>query len=66
MVSLIFISNAAGFITAAFCSDAIHSRLGRARTFMLAETLMIIGYTIIACTPPFGAVVAGSVSHLAL
>ncbi|KAF2152390.1 MFS general substrate transporter [Myriangium duriaei CBS 260.36] len=58
VVSLIFVSNAAGFITTAFASDAIHAKLGRARTLMTSEAIMVVGYVMITCTPPFGAVIA--------
>lgn len=58
VVSLIFITNAVGFILAAFFADIISGRLGRARSLMLSEAFMIVGYTIIACSPPFGVVVA--------
>lgn len=57
IVSMIFVANAAGFILAAPTSNAIASALGRAKCLMLSETIMIIGYVIIACTPPFPAVV---------
>ncbi|KAF2083595.1 MFS general substrate transporter [Saccharata proteae CBS 121410] len=58
VVSTIFVTNAAGFIAAAFACDAIETRLGRAKTLMLSEAIMMVGYIILACTPPFGAVVA--------
>lgn len=57
VVSLIFVTNAAGFITAAFVNNAIAERFGRAKSLMLSEVFMIAGYTMIACTPPFPAVV---------
>lgn len=57
VVSLIFVTNAVGFIAAAFVNNAIAERFGRARTLMLSEILMITGYTVIACTPPYPAVV---------
>ncbi|EKG13024.1 Major facilitator superfamily, partial [Macrophomina phaseolina MS6] len=57
-VSLIFVTNACGFIGAAFLTDAILTRLGRARTLVLSELIMIAGYIVIVNTPPFGGVVA--------
>jgi MFS family permease len=57
VVSLIWITNAVGFILAAFFTDMILSRLGRARLLMLSELLMIAGYVMAACAPPFPAVV---------
>jgi fucose permease len=57
IVSLIFITNAIGFITAAFFTDLTLEKLGRAKSCMLSETMLIAGYIIIACTPPFPIVV---------
>ena len=57
VVSMIFVANAAGFILAAPTSNAIASALGRAKTLMLSEVTMLIGYVMIVCTPPFPAVV---------
>lgn len=57
VVSMIFVANAAGFILAAPTSNAIASALGRAKTLMLSETIMLIGYVMIVCTPPYPAVV---------
>jgi fucose permease len=57
IVSLIFVTNAIGFLSAAFLVDFILHKLGRAKTLMFAEILLIFGYTIIACTPPFPLVV---------
>jgi fucose permease len=57
LVSLIFVANAAGFIVAAPTSNALASSLGRAKCLMLSEVMMLVGYVIIVCTPPFPAVV---------
>ena len=57
IVSLIFVTNAAGFITTAFATDAVLSRLGRSRTLMTSEVIMALGYVILVCTPPFPVVV---------
>jgi len=57
VVSMIFVANAAGFILAAPTSNAIASALGRAKTLMLSETIMLVGYVMIVCTPPYPAVV---------
>ncbi|TKX19896.1 MFS transporter-like protein 151 [Elsinoe australis] len=57
IVSLIFVTNAVGFITTAFGTDVVHSKLGRAKTLMLSEVIFMLGYVIIVCTPPFAAVV---------
>ncbi|CZR63352.1 related to tetracycline resistance proteins [Phialocephala subalpina] len=57
IVSLIFVTNAIGFISAAFIVDALRARLGRAKTLMVAQTLMSIGFLPIVCTPLFPVVV---------
>lgn len=57
IVSLIFITNAIGFITAAFFTDITLEKLGRSRACMFSEAMLIVGYVILACTPPFPVVV---------
>ncbi|TLD37967.1 MFS general substrate transporter [Venturia nashicola] len=57
IVSLIFVTQAVGFIVAAFFTDALLNRLGRSKALMLAEVLLIIGNVMIVCTPPFPVVV---------
>lgn len=57
VVSLIWISNAVGFILAAFFADAILARLGRARSLMLSEAILATGTSILAAAPPFPATV---------
>lgn len=57
LVSLIWITNAIGFIIAAFTTDFIAARLGRAKSLIFSEACMIAGYVIIACPVPFAAVV---------
>lgn len=58
VVSIIFVTNAIGFIVAAFCVDGLRSRLGRAKTLIIGQILSIIGFAAIVCTPPFGVVIA--------
>lgn len=58
VVSLIWVSNAVGFILAAFCADFIDGKIGRAKSLMLSEVFMIVAYIVIACPVPFPAVVA--------
>lgn len=53
VVSLIFVANAVGFLLAAPTSNAIATALGRARTLMMSEVIMLVGYVMIVCTPPF-------------
>jgi len=57
IVSLIFITNAIGFISAAPITHALQARLGRANMLVLAESLMIVAYIMLVCTPPFPVVV---------
>jgi MFS family permease len=57
IVALIFVGNAVGFILAAFFTDLILERLGRANTLMLAELVMIAGYIMLVITPPFGVII---------
>ncbi|KAH0013742.1 MFS general substrate transporter, partial [Aureobasidium melanogenum] len=57
VVSLIFITNAIGFITAAFFTDLTLEKLGRAKACVLSEAMLIAGYVIMVFTPPFPVVV---------
>ncbi|KAL9596750.1 MAG: hypothetical protein Q9219_005575 [cf. Caloplaca sp. 3 TL-2023] len=57
IVSLIFITNAVGFIGAAPFTPALLARLGRARTLGLSQFCMVAGYVMLVCTPPFPVVV---------
>ncbi|ORY62893.1 major facilitator superfamily domain-containing protein [Pseudomassariella vexata] len=57
IVSLIFIGNAIGFITAAPCIDTLRARLGRAKTLALSQILMALAYVPIVCTAPFPVIV---------
>lgn len=50
LVSLIFVSNAIGFIVSAFFVDMLRAKLGRARLLILAQTLMLCGYIPIICS----------------
>lgn len=57
IVSLIFVTNAVGFISAAFCVDALRARFGRARTLIFSQSLMLTGYVMMVSAPPFPVVV---------
>ncbi|KAH0541277.1 hypothetical protein FGG08_004201 [Glutinoglossum americanum] len=57
VVSLIFISNAIGFLSAALFTEALQDRLGRAKALMIAEALMLAGYLAILFMPPYAVVV---------
>ena len=57
VVSLIFVTNAIGFLTAAFVVDLVVSKLGRQRTLILSELIMSIGFVGIVAPSPFPVVV---------
>lgn len=55
-VSIIFLCNALGFLAAAVFVSSLSKSLGRAKALVISEALLIVGYTIIVTTPPFGVV----------
>ena len=57
IVSLIFVTNAVGFIAAAPVNQLLQARLGRAKTLVLAESIMAAAYIMLVCRPPFPVVV---------
>ncbi|KAF1948870.1 MFS general substrate transporter [Byssothecium circinans] len=57
IVSMIFVGNAAGFITAAFFTNSTLDKLGRAKTMIASEVLLITAYIMIVVTPPYPVVV---------
>lgn len=57
VVSIIWIANALGFILCAFSTDFISGRLGRSRSLMLSEAILITAYVVIACPVPYPVVV---------
>ncbi|MCJ1378499.1 hypothetical protein MMC17_001598 [Xylographa soralifera] len=57
VVSMIFVANAIGFIAAALYTTTLQARFGRAKVLVMAELLMIAGYVMIVCTPPFPVVI---------
>lgn len=58
LVSSIFITNAVGFISAAFFVEMCLGRFGRAKSLAIAEALMIAGYILMVCNLPFGIIIA--------
>lgn len=56
-VSTIFITQAFGFILAAFFVDGLTSNFGRAKTLLFSEFSIFLGYVLLVCTAPFGVVV---------
>jgi fucose permease len=57
IVSLIFVAEAAGFIAAAFFTERLKNRFGHAKAYVVAESLQMMGFIMIASTPPYGVVV---------
>jgi fucose permease len=57
IVSLIFVAQAIGFLSAAVFTDLLKNRIGLARIFALSEILMVAAFAMIAATPPFPVVV---------
>lgn len=57
IMSLVFVGNAIGFITAAFFTDTILSKIGRAKTLIASVVLQLCAYVILVCTPPYPLVV---------
>lgn len=57
IVSLIFVANAAGFISMAPVAQMIEAWAGRAGSYMILTSVMSVGYIAIVCTPPFPVVV---------
>ncbi|KAL9102981.1 MAG: hypothetical protein Q9163_001934 [Psora crenata] len=57
IVSLIFVANAAGFISAAPLTHALQARLGRAKSYAVAQSFIAAAYVMLVCRPPFPVVV---------
>ncbi|KAI9809205.1 MAG: hypothetical protein M1825_002496 [Sarcosagium campestre] len=53
VVSLIFVGNALGVMSAVPFIDALQTRLGRSRTLIIAQSIMAVGYLIVVRAPPF-------------
>lgn len=53
IVSLIFVGNAVGWLSAAPITHALLGRIGRAKMLALAQSLMLAGYIVLICKPPF-------------
>nr|KMM71835.1 hypothetical protein CPAG_08136 [Coccidioides posadasii RMSCC 3488] len=58
VVSLIFVTNALGFILAAPCTHVLEARLGRAWTYSLSLLMVAIAHAAIIAKPPFAVVVS--------
>ena len=57
VISLIFVTNALGFVSAAPFTDTIQAKLGRAKHLVLSQILMVAAYTMLVCPSPFAVVV---------
>ncbi|KAJ5893518.1 hypothetical protein N7495_005209 [Penicillium taxi] len=57
VVSLIFVTNALGFISAAPLTHYIEHKLGRYKSYAFAMSFLAVAYVIIICHPPFPVVV---------
>ena len=57
IVSLIFVTNAVGFLSAAPLTHYLESKLGRAKAYGLAECILTAAYIMLVCHPPFPVVV---------
>lgn len=57
VVSLIFVTNAIGFTSAAPLTYALQLRLGRAKMLVLTQLIMMVAYVMLVCQPPFPVVV---------
>lgn len=53
IVSMIFVTNAIGFIAASCIVQLLDSKLGRAKTSMLCEITIAIGYVMMIIPPPY-------------
>ena len=47
LLSLIFIANVIGFISAAPITQIVQARLGKAKHLMVAEGIILVGYTML-------------------
>lgn len=57
IVSLIFVTNAVGFISAVPLTQALQARVGRAKQLALAQSTIALAYIMLVCRPPFPVVV---------
>jgi len=57
IMSLIFVGNAVGFIAAAPFVNWALAKFGRAKTLIYADMLLIAGFIMLVCTPPFPVVI---------
>lgn len=59
VVSIIFITNAIGFLAAAFVVQALDKRLGRATTLIISELFTGLGFVMMLIPPPYAVFTIG-------
>ena len=57
VVSLIFLSNAVGFIFSSFLSNKLHILVGRCKSLIIGTILQALCYVILSTRPPYEVVV---------
>ncbi|KAJ4301586.1 hypothetical protein N0V90_003679 [Kalmusia sp. IMI 367209] len=57
IMSMVFVGNAAGFISAAFFCNMTLGKLGRAKTLVFSELVLLSAYIMLVATPPYPVVV---------
>ena len=57
VVSIVFVANAAGFILSAFFTNILLGKLGRAKTLIASEFVLIAAYVMLVTSPPYPVVV---------
>lgn len=57
VVSMVFVGNAVGFIIAAFFCNTTLGKLGRAKTLVFSEIMLVAAYIMLVATPPYPVVV---------
>ncbi|KAF2829525.1 MFS general substrate transporter [Ophiobolus disseminans] len=56
-MSLVFVGNALGFISAAFITSPLLAALKRCKTLILGDAIQLAAYIVLVCTPPYPLVV---------
>ncbi|CAI6342125.1 unnamed protein product [Periconia digitata] len=59
VMSMVFVGNAAGFILSAFFVNILLDKLGRAKTLLLSESIIIAANVMLLTSPPYPVVVIG-------
>ena len=59
IVSLIFLSNACGFIFSSFLSNRLHIMVGRCKSLIIGSGLQVVSYLIYSTHPSYGIIIVG-------